>query len=104
MFEYDSSDQSECEVAVALTTPITPCPPSASNNGDIEYVGSRKGRRHFLVIDHSANQRSGSKISKIWDYGSERRRLDDSTMSLPKRRSHQTETDYPTKSSRRASA
>jgi hypothetical protein len=37
MSEYDSSDQSECEVAVALTTPITPCPPFASNNGDIEY-------------------------------------------------------------------
>jgi hypothetical protein len=79
MSEYDSSDQSEGEVSATPTTPATPFPP-ISQNGDIEYVGSRKGPRQFLVVDHTANQRSGSKISMIWHHGNERRRLDDSSM------------------------
>src|SRR2546430_1236456 len=33
------------------------------------------------MVDHSANQRSSSTISVIWHHGSERRRLDDNSMS-----------------------
>jgi hypothetical protein len=57
MSEYNSSDQSEGEASATPATPTTPCPP-ISQNGDIEYVGSRKGPRQFLVVDHTANQRS----------------------------------------------
>jgi hypothetical protein len=79
MSEYDSSDQSEGEVSATPATPATSCPP-ISQNGDIEYVGSRKGPRQYLVVDHTAYQRSGSKISTIWHHGNERRRLDDGSM------------------------
>ncbi len=79
MSEYNSSDQSEAEVSATPATPATPCPP-ISQDGDIEYVGSRKGPRQYLVVDHTANQRSGSKISTIWHHGNERRRLDDGSM------------------------
>ena len=46
-----------------------------------ERVLNSKGLRTFLVIDHTANQRQGSKLSGIWLHGGERRRLDDKTMS-----------------------
>jgi hypothetical protein len=37
------------------------------------------GGKRFLIVDQSANQRAGSKISKIWDYGKELRALSDGT-------------------------
>lgn len=81
MSECDSSDQSEGElICTPAATPAIPCPASVLPNGDIEYVGTRKGARQFLVVDHTANQRSGSKISAIWHHGTERRRLDDGSM------------------------
>src|SRR5271154_395042 len=33
-----------------------------------------------MIVDHTANQRNGSEVSKIWQYGGERRRVDDGTM------------------------
>jgi hypothetical protein len=33
-----------------------------------------------MIADHTANQRNGSGVSKIWQHGGERRRVDDGTM------------------------
>ena len=33
-----------------------------------------------MIVDHTTNQRNGSEISKIWQHGGERRRVDDGTM------------------------
>ena len=33
-----------------------------------------------MIVDHTANQRNGSDISRIWQRGGERRRVDDGTM------------------------
>jgi hypothetical protein len=56
-------------------------PVASSESGSIERLGTRRGARQYLVVDHSANQRSGAVISSIWRHGGERRRLDDSSMS-----------------------
>jgi DNA-directed RNA polymerase subunit RPC12/RpoP len=34
----------------------------------------------FMIVDHTANQRNGSEISKIWQHGGGRRRVDDGSM------------------------
>jgi hypothetical protein len=36
--------------------------------------------RQFLVVDHSANERAGARISAIWLHGGERRRLNDKSI------------------------
>jgi hypothetical protein len=56
-------------------------PVASSESGSIERLGTRRGARQYLVVDHSANQRSGAVISSIWRHGGERRRLDDSSIS-----------------------
>jgi DNA-directed RNA polymerase subunit RPC12/RpoP len=33
-----------------------------------------------MIVDHTANQRNGSGLSKIWQHGGERRRVDDGSM------------------------
>ena len=33
-----------------------------------------------MIVDHTANQRNGSEVSKIWQHGRERRRVDDGIM------------------------
>src|SRR3954454_1084391 len=33
-----------------------------------------------MIVDHTAHQRNGSEISKIWQHDGERRRVDDGTM------------------------
>jgi len=33
-----------------------------------------------MIVNHTANQRNGSEVSKIWQHGGERRRVDDDTM------------------------
>jgi hypothetical protein len=82
MFEYNSSDQSESElIGTSAATSVTPYFTSALLNGDIKYIGTRKGARQFFVINYTANQRSGSKISAIWHYRTERRRLDDGSIN-----------------------
>src|SRR5271154_1563718 len=48
-----SSNQSEGEVMdTPAAPPATPCPTSVLLNGDVEYVGTCKGARQFLVVDH----------------------------------------------------
>ena len=42
---------------------------------DPNYETYKHGQQ-FLIVDHTANQRNGSEISKIWQHGGERRRVD----------------------------
>src|SRR6266480_5309826 len=35
--------------------------------------------QQFVIVDHTANIRNGSEVSKIWRHGFERRRVDDGT-------------------------
>jgi hypothetical protein len=44
-------------------------------------VLGKRGFQEFLVVDHTANLRKNAKISAIWHYGGERRRLDDNSMA-----------------------
>jgi hypothetical protein len=78
MASCDSSDESDC--GEIPTTPTIPCPSSTPNNDVVERIAGKTGIRQFLVVDHSANERSGAKISAIWHHGGERRRLDDKSM------------------------
>ena len=83
MSTSDYSDQSGdeiSEISEISSAPITPGPSSIPQDGAFERLHTRNGTRQFLVVDHSANHRSGSKTSAIWDHGGERRRLDDNSM------------------------
>ena len=46
---------------------------------DPNYETYKRGQQ-FMIVDHTANQRNGSEVSKIWQHGGERRRIDDGTM------------------------
>src|SRR6266480_5725769 len=46
---------------------------------DPNYETYKRGQQ-FLIVDHTANQRNGSEVSRIWQHGGERRRVDDGTM------------------------
>src|SRR2546429_4403475 len=39
-----------------------------------------KHGQQFLIVGHTADQRNGPEVSKIWQHGGERRRVDDGTM------------------------
>jgi hypothetical protein len=76
MSSSEHSSESDNEVSknpITYSSAIAP-------DGDIERIGTPKDVQQFLMIDHTANQRSGSKISAIWHHGVERRRLDDGSM------------------------
>jgi hypothetical protein len=51
--------------------------PESSPTNDPAFK-SYKGQQ-FAIVDHTANIRNGSEVSKIWSYGFERRRVDDGT-------------------------
>jgi hypothetical protein len=46
---------------------------------DPNYETYKRGQQ-FMIVDHTGNQRNGSEVSKIWQHGGERRRVDDGTM------------------------
>jgi hypothetical protein len=46
---------------------------------DPNYETYKRGQQ-FMIVDNTGNQRNGSEISKIWQHGEERRRVDDGTM------------------------
>jgi hypothetical protein len=56
-----------------------PLQPTVSFFDDPSYETYRRGMQ-FMIVDHTANQRNGSEVSKIWQHGRERRRVDDSSM------------------------
>jgi hypothetical protein len=70
----ESGDESAYDDTIA--TPVV-----SSESGGIERICTRRGARQYLVVDHSANQRSEAVISSTWRHGGERRRLDDNSMS-----------------------
>ena len=54
---------------------------------DPNYETYKDGQQ-FMIVDHTANQRNGSEVSKIWQHGGERRRVDDGTMDRHLRCGH----------------
>jgi hypothetical protein len=73
-----SNDQSGID-----QSPAPPPPPSSIPDREtlIERVINSREIRTFLIVDHTANLRKNSKISAIWHYGGERRRLDDDSIT-----------------------
>src|SRR5271170_7134627 len=61
-------------------------PPSPSPD-DPQFERGPRGEQ-FLIVNHTANQRNGLEVSKIWFHGGERRRMDDGTMDRYWRCSH----------------
>ena len=72
--DYDS-DESTGSAAFQPGATI-PAPPISN---DPAFESGKNGTR-FLIVEHTANQRHGSKISDIWFHGGERRRCDDGSM------------------------
>jgi hypothetical protein len=56
--------------------PSSPRSPNPPPFNDPNYETYKHGQQ-FLIVDHTANQRNGSDISKIWQHGRERHRVDD---------------------------
>src|SRR5271154_172310 len=54
---------------------------------DPNYETYKRGQQ-FMIVDHTANQRNGSEVSKIWQHGGERRRVDHGSMDRYWRCSH----------------
>ena len=71
-YDSDSSDGSP----EFPSQSIIPEPPSFNHPNH----GTCKRGQQFMIVDHTANQRNGSEISKIWQHGGKRRRVDDGTM------------------------
>jgi hypothetical protein len=71
-----SDDQSGIDQSSSL-------PPSSVPDKEmpIKRIITNRGLRTYLVVEHTANLRKNSKISPIWHYGGERRRLDDDSMT-----------------------
>ena len=63
-------------VQSSLCSPQSPNPPFFN---DPNYETYKCGLQ-FMVIDHTANQRNGLEVSKIWQQGGERCRVDDGIM------------------------
>ena len=71
-YDSDSSDG----VPEFLLQSTIPEPPLFNNPNYETY----KRDQQFMIVDHTANQRNGSEVSKIWQHGGERRRVDDGVM------------------------
>jgi hypothetical protein len=71
-YDPDSSDGSP-EFPSQSTVPETP------PFNDPNYETYKHGQQS-LAVDHTANQRNGSEMSKIWQHGGERCRIDDGTV------------------------
>jgi hypothetical protein len=72
--DYDS-DESTGSAAFQPSAII----PASPVSNDPTFELSRNGTR-FLIVDHTANQRHGSKASGIWLHGGERRRCENGSM------------------------
>jgi hypothetical protein len=70
-----SSSFSEDEPEVFLNSFMVP-----DTAQHTKRVLNRKGLREFLIMEHTANVRKGNRISSIWLYEDERRRIDDKSM------------------------
>ena len=74
-----SNDQSGLDQSPSSPPPAPPPPPPPSSVPDtenhIERIIHNRGLRTFLVVDHTANLRKGTKVSAIWYLGGEREYL-----------------------------
>src|SRR5947208_115033 len=70
--DSNSSVQSSRTAALRSTATI----PLSSSPDDPQFEQDPRGEQ-FLIVDHTANRRNGSEVSKIWFHGGERRRIDD---------------------------
>jgi hypothetical protein len=70
---YSDSSDGPSEFPLQSTVPE----PLPFNDPNYETY---KHSQQFLIVDHTANLRNGSEVSKIWQHGGERRRVDDGTM------------------------
>jgi hypothetical protein len=59
-------------VPSSLRSPQIPEPPPLNDPNYETYEHSQQ----FMIVYHTANQRSGSEVSMIWQHGRERRRVD----------------------------
>jgi hypothetical protein len=72
-----SDDQSGIDQSPSSSPPPPPPPPPPSSSSvldkdkHIERIISNRGLRTFLVVDHAANLRKGTKVSAIWHHGGE---------------------------------
>jgi hypothetical protein len=71
MNEIYNSDNNDSFVIILFSSII----PESSPANDLAFE-NYKGQQ-FIIVDHTVNIRNGSKISKIWRHGFERRRADD---------------------------
>ena len=69
--DSNSSVHSSEAAAFHSSTTIPPSP----NPDDPQFERGPRGEQ-FLIVNHTANQRNGSEVSKIWFHGGERRRID----------------------------
>ena len=70
MDSYDSDSSNE-----GFESPSTGTDPF----NDPNYESYKRGQQ-FLIVNHTANQRNGAEVSKIWQHGGERRRIDDGSI------------------------
>ena len=61
-------------------------PPSSSLD-DLQFERGPRGEQ-FLIVNHTANQRNGSEVSRIWLHSGERRRMDNRSNDRYWRRNH----------------
>jgi hypothetical protein len=73
MYETYNSDSSDGSIIIPSSSAIPESPPA----GD-PALESYKSLQ-FVIVDHTANIRNGSEVSRIWKHGFERRRVDDGT-------------------------
>jgi len=71
MDETYNSDSSDGSIVI----PSSPVIPESSPAGEPVFK-SYKGQQ-FVIVDHTANIRNGSEVSRIWRHCFERRRVDD---------------------------
>jgi hypothetical protein len=72
-YDSDSQRRRGFRVPFAVHNPRTP------PFNDPNYETYKRGQQ-FMIVDHTANQRNGSAVSKIWQHSRERRRVDDGIM------------------------
>src|SRR5271155_4423906 len=83
--DSDSNSSGRSSRAAAFCSSAT-IPPSPSPY-DPQFERGPRGEQ-FLIVNHTANQRNGSEVSKIWLHGGERHRIDNGSNDRYWRCSH----------------
>jgi hypothetical protein len=74
MDPYDSNSNDGVSEFPSQST--IPEPPPFNDPNYVTYKHSQQ----FMIVNHTANQRNGLEVSKIWQHGGKCRRVDDGTM------------------------